>query len=179
MLLLTGGEGRRFGAPKHLQPHPAGGSWAGYLVRVFREVFPGSPIQVLGAPVSEHPELVCFEDPRLGPAVALAAWARGPLPAARRWWIVACDQVRWTPEALRRWHANAEATDSEAQAWVLATREGIPQYLGGFLGAALLPVVATSSANSLKALHAALPCHLSPAEGAEWLDVDRPEDLAT
>lgn len=179
LLLLTGGEGRRFGAPKHAQPHPEGGSWAGHLVRVFEQVFAGGPIQVLGAPVPERPELDTVEDPREGPAIALATWARGEVPRARRWWIVACDQVRWTPQALLAWHAEALEVDPEADAWVLAEREGIPQYLGGFLGAALLGAVAASEARSLKALRSALPCRLRPAAGEEWRDVDRPEDLAT
>ena len=48
LLLLTGGRGRRLGGPKHLRPHPAGGSWGGHLAGVFAAVFPGGPVQVRG-----------------------------------------------------------------------------------------------------------------------------------
>ena len=177
MLLLTGGEGRRFGAPKHLQPHPLGGSWAGHLVKVFEQVFPGGPIQVLGAPIGERPELGSFEDPRQGPARALAHWAAEAQPLASWWWVVACDQIRWTVPGLEAWFALTRAEDPEGRAWALAEHENRIQYLGGFLGAALLPEVAASGAASLRDLAGALPCRIIPSLGPEWFDVDRPEDL--
>lgn len=175
MLLLTGGESRRFGAPKHQQPHATGGSWAGHLVRVFEKVFPGGPVQILGAPVQERPELGSIEDPRQGPARALASWAAGAKPDVQVWWVLACDQVHWTPENLLRWHALAQP---EPSIWVLGNHESRVQYLGGFLGAELLPKVAEPGAKSLRALASRLPCRVLPVSGVEWLDVDHPEDLA-
>ncbi|MBK8791671.1 MAG: NTP transferase domain-containing protein [Holophaga sp.] len=175
MLLLTGGESRRFGAPKHLQPHATGGSWAGHLVRIFEEVFPGAPIRILGTPVQERPELGSLEDSRLGPAHALACWAAEPQPRVLAWWVLACDQVHWTPQSLRQWHAQAQP---ELHSWVLGNHEGRLQYLGGFLGAELLPRVAEPGARSLRALASRLPCRVLPVSGVEWLDVDHPEDLA-
>ena len=146
LLLLTGGEGKRFGAPKHLQPHPLGGTWAGHLVGVFDQVFSGGPIQVLGAPIPERQELENLEDPRLGPAQALAHWAGRKPPATSRWWVVACDQIHWTVPKLGEW-------------------------------VALVPGIAATRATSLRELADSLPCLILPSTGAEWLDVDRLEDL--
>ncbi len=178
LLLLTGGEGRRLGAPKHRQPHPAGGSWAGHLVSVFEEIFPDGPIQALGEPVPERPELGCLSDPRQGPARALAAWAASRPPMVERWWVLACDQVRWTSPSLRAWVSRAEESDPEAEAWVLAEQGERIQFLGGFLGAALVPRVALSAAKSLRALTEELPTRILPDSGPQWLDVDSLEDLA-
>jgi len=58
LLLLSGGAGQRMGARKHALEHPAGGSWGGHLVRVFETVFPEGPIQVLGEPLPDSPELL-------------------------------------------------------------------------------------------------------------------------
>ena len=154
LLLLSGGSGTRMGARKHALPHPGGGSWGGHLVGVFAAVFPDGPVQVLGDPLPDHPDLPRLEDPREGPAVALRTWARLEAPAADRWWVVACDQVRWTPERLAGWARISEATDPEAARWVMALHDGHLQPLGGWL----LP-------------HLALP-----SDGAEWVDVDTPED---
>lgn len=178
LLLLTGGEGRRLGGPKHLQPHPRGGTWGGYLVEVFEAVFPEGRIRVLGAPVPERPELECFADVREGPARALADWAAWEGPGVARWWVVACDQVRWTPARLQAWNHRAEAADPAASAWVLAEHGNRVQYLGGILGGTLLDAVAASSARSLGALFDELPTRLLPESGPEWGDVDTPEDLA-
>ena len=166
------------GAPKHDQPHPHGGSWSGHLVRVFQEVFPEGSIRILGHPVPERPELERFDDPRMGPARALSLWAASALPPVDRWWVVACDQVRWEAQDLGAWHRKALDADPEARAWVLAEHGGRLQYLGGFLGAALLPIVAASGAPSLRELAASLPTQVIPSEGREWLDVDSPEDRA-
>jgi molybdopterin-guanine dinucleotide biosynthesis protein A len=175
LLLLTGGEGRRFGAPKHLQDHPGGGTWAGYLVSTFREVHPTGPIHILGAPVREHPDLPRVDDPRQGPAVALRTWAAGHPSGAMRWWILACDQVHWTPAALRTWDLRAREADPGATQWVLARVEDRVQYFGSILPTALLPTLAVQEARSLRAL--ALPSLVLEAEGSAWRDVDRPEDL--
>jgi hypothetical protein len=165
------------GAPKHSQFHPEGGTWAGYLVRVFEEVFPKGPIRILGKPVSERSELENFEDSRQGPARALAAWAAATPPMVLRWWVLACDQVRWTPLALEAWFAVAVAADPEAQAWVLAQHDTHTQYLGGFLGSTLIPAIAHSSAKSLRGLAEELPTVILPSSGPGWLDIDSPEDL--
>jgi molybdopterin-guanine dinucleotide biosynthesis protein A len=177
MVLLTGGEGRRLGAPKHDRLHPEGGSWAGHLVEVFHRVFPRGPIQAVGNPVPERPELGALEDPRQGPARALAAWAATTPPEASRWWVVACDQVRWIPENLGAWHARAVEADPRGQAWVLANHGGRAQFLGGFLGATLLSSLGASQAGSLWKLVEELPHVYLKAEGSEWLDVDSAEDL--
>jgi len=177
LLLLTGGEGRRFGAPKHVQEHPGGETWAGRLVSTFREVFPGGPIHVLGAPVLEHPNLPRVDDPRRGPAVALRIWAQGAPSGARRWWILACDQVHWTPEALREWDLRAREEDPEAAHWVLARVEDRLQYVGSILPVTLMPTLAVQDVRSLRALAAALPCRVIETSGPEWRDVDTQRDL--
>ncbi|MDP1831018.1 MAG: NTP transferase domain-containing protein [Geothrix sp.] len=176
MLLLSGGAGSRMGAPKHALDHPAGGSWGGHLVRVFGSVFPGAPVLVLGDPLPDHPELPRLDDPREGPAVALRTWAMAAAPPAGRWWVVACDQVRWTPGRLARWAAISEAADPAAARWVMALHGGHLQPLGGWIPEALRPALAASSARSLMALAASLPHLALPREGPEWADVDTPEE---
>lgn len=178
LLLLTGGEGRRLGGPKHDRPHPAGGSWGGRLVALFREVCPEGPVEVLGASLPELPGLPRIEDPREGPAVALRVWARHAAPAARRWWVVPCDQVAWTPEGFRRWLEAAEVADPAGAAWALARADGRPQPLGGLLGAALRPPLAALACTRVHELAAALPQAALPAERYEGMDLDTPEDLA-
>lgn len=174
LVLLTGGRGRRFGAPKHLQPHPAGGSWGGHLVRVFEAVFPGGPVQVLGEALPDRPDLAPRDDPRQGPAEALRRWAAAPGAQPRHWWIVACDQIRWTPEALAAWHARAAAADPGAEHWVLARHQGRLQPLGGFLAGVLAPRLAGAPGAALMALVDALPCRILEAAGEAWLDQDIP-----
>jgi molybdopterin-guanine dinucleotide biosynthesis protein A len=177
LLLLTGGQGRRLGLAKHAQPHPGGGSWGGYLVDVFDQVFPGCPVQVLGAALPDHPELAPMADPGQGPAVAVVHWAgRTGGALARRWWVVACDQVRWTPERLAAWTQACEAADPTAAHWVLALHAGHLQPLGGWLPQALRPVLARSTGASLLRLVQALPHLALPQDGPEWVDVDTPEE---
>jgi molybdopterin-guanine dinucleotide biosynthesis protein A len=174
LVLLTGGRGRRFGAPKHLQPHPAGGTWGGYLAGVFAAVFPGGPIQLLGEALPDRPDLAPLDDPRQGPAEALRRWAGARRAHPDRWWIVACDQIRWTPDALAAWHARAVAADPDADRWVLARHGGRLQPLGGFLADALAPRLAGAAGAALMALVDSLPCRILEAEGDQWLDQDRP-----
>jgi molybdopterin-guanine dinucleotide biosynthesis protein A len=176
LLLLSGGGGRRMGAAKHALDHPWGGSWGGHLVRVFEAVFPGAPRMVLGDPLPDRPDLPRLDDPRAGPAVALRAWAAAEVPEVERWWIVACDQVRWTPQGLADWALTAEREDPAATRWVLALHEGHLQPLGGWLPAGQRPAMAASKAPSLMALVEALPHLALPRDGAEWADVDTPEE---
>lgn len=177
LLLFTGGAGRRLGGAKHDRLHPAGGTWGGHLVRIFEALRPGAPLQVLGAPLPDRPDLPRIDDPREGPAVALRAWAARPAPPARRWLLLPCDQVGWTADALRAWLGRAEAADPAGEAWVLATVEGRDQYLGSLLGSALRPVLAALEARSLAGLADHLPLLRLAAEGPGWRDVDTPEDL--
>ncbi len=176
LLLLTGGSGQRMGSPKHALTHPAGGSWGAYLAQVFRSVFAQGPVMVLGDPLPDQPGWPLAEDPRLGPAVALRTWAALAAPAADRWWITACDQVRWTPERLAAWAEACEAADPLALHWVLALHGGRQQPLGSWLPASLRPALASSSASSLQGLVERLPHLLLPQSGSEWLDVDTPAD---
>ncbi len=178
LLLLSGGSGTRMGAPKHALDHPGGGSWGGHLVRVFTSVFPGGPVQVLGDPLPDHPALPRLEDPREGPAVALRIWARQEAPAVKRWWIVACDQVRWTPQRLRVWAEIGAAADPEAAHWVMALHAGHLQPLGGWLPDGFRPLLAASTERSLYALATRLPHLALPSAGVEWVDVDTPEERA-
>ena len=167
------------GRPKHALPHPAGGSWGGHLVRVFAAVCPGGPIQILGAPLPDRPELPRLEDPRQGPAVALRAWSRAEVPAATRWWVVGCDQVRWDPPRLTAWLERVEAADPGASAWVLARHQGRLQPLGGLLPAGLRPLLDRGPERSLLALVDRLPHVILDVEGKEWLDADTPEARGT
>lgn len=176
LLLLSGGAGTRMGGPKHGLDHPAGGSWGGHLVRVFEGVFPGAPLQVLGEALPDRPDLPRLQDPREGPAVALRVWAAVEVPPVDVWWVVACDQVRWTVARLRDWSAACEAADPAHTRWVLALSEGHLQPLGGWLPQALRPVLAASPARSLMALATALPHLALPCTGGEWVDVDTPEE---
>ncbi|WP_243382535.1 NTP transferase domain-containing protein [Geothrix alkalitolerans] len=176
LLLLSGGQGRRMGEAKHTLAHPAGGSWGARLVQVFEAVFPGAPVQVLGEPLPDRPGLPVIDDPREGPARALQAWAALAAPAARRWWVLACDQVRWTPERLEDWAHRAEAADPQVLHWVMARHRGHLQPLGGWIATALRPAIADATSRSLMALAESLPHLVLPAEGPEWLDVDTPEE---
>lgn len=176
LLLLTGGRGSRLGAPKHGLAHPSGASWGSHLVSVFRSVFPAGPIQVLGEPLRDHPGLEAVEDPRQGPAAALAHWAGRPAPAVDFWWVVACDQVRWRAEDLRAWAEQAFQVDPGHGRWVLGRSEGRLQPLGGFLPHGLRPALAASEARSLWRLAESLP-HLALDSGLRgWRDVDTPEE---
>jgi molybdopterin-guanine dinucleotide biosynthesis protein A len=176
LLLLSGGAGQRMGTRKHALEHPAGGSWGGHLVRVFETVFPGGPLQVLGEPLPDRPDLARLDDPREGPAAALRVWASTAAPEVDRWWVVACDQVRWTPERLRAWADLCAAADPTAAHWVVGLHEGHLQPLGGWLAARLRPLLAASGERSLWRLATALPHLALPQAGAEWVDVDTPED---
>ncbi|BDU76993.1 NTP transferase domain-containing protein [Mesoterricola sediminis] len=176
LVLLTGGRGRRMGAAKHELPHPGGRSWGGHGVAVFRTVFPEGPLRILGEPLPDHPGLPRVADPRQGPAAALRAWAAQEGGTPRRWWVAPCDQVRWTPAALAAWYRAAEAADPDGAAWVVAgPAQGPAQWLGGFLGQALLPALARSTASSLHALAADLACIRLDWPGPWWEDVDTPE----
>ena len=176
LLLLSGGAGTRLGAPKHALDHPAGGSWGGHLARGFESVFPGAPIQVLGDPLPDRPDLPHLDDPREGPAVALRIWAATETATVDVWWVVACDQVRWTPEKLTDWAAVCEAKDPSRTHWVMALHAGCLQPLGGWLPDGLRPALAASPTHSLMALAASLPHLTVPREGSEWDDVDTPEE---
>jgi molybdopterin-guanine dinucleotide biosynthesis protein A len=175
LALLTGGRGERLGGPKHDRSHPLGGSWGGHLVSVFRSVVPDGPVQIIGEPLPDYPDLPRLDDPREGPAVALRTWAASGPPPARRWWVAGCDQVRWTDKAFSSWLAEAEAA---GEAWSVTVRDGHRQPLGGFLASALLPELAGLEAKSLRRLMDGLPLRELP--GAEWAgdDIDTPEDLA-
>lgn len=178
LLLLTGGQGRRLGGPKHDRPHPKGGSWGGHLVRVFRSVCPDGPVVVLGATLPDYPDLTSFDDPRLGPSLALIRWAAQDTWVVRRWWILPCDQVDWDSHSFGTWLESAEWADPEGQAWCYAHQEHQPQPLGGFLGAAIRPWVATLVNTRVRDLAAELPhCEL-PEPRYRGRDVDTPEDLA-
>ena len=176
LLLLSGGAGTRMGTPKHGLDHPAGGSWGGHLARVFESVFPGAPIQVLGDPLPDRPDLPHLDDPREGPAVALRFWAATETPAVDVWWMVACDQVRWTPDKLTDWATVCEAEDPSHRHWIMALHGGRLQPLGGWLPDRLRPALAASPAHSLMALAAELPHLALPRNGEEWADVDTPEE---
>jgi len=176
LLLLSGGAGRRMGSPKHALSHPAGGSWGGHLVRVFESVFPGGPILVLGEPLPDRPDLSGLDDPREGPAVALRYWAGTVGPQADRWWVVACDQVRWTPEALQDWARACDTVDPAGTGWVMALHGGHLQPLGGWLPGVLRPGLARATARTMLALAESLPHLVLPRHGPEWADVDTPRE---
>ena len=172
LLLLTGGQSQRMGAPKFALPHPDGGSWAGHMVQVFEEAFPQSLTRVLGSPVPERPELKTLEDPRQGPAVALRTWARSEKAPIDWWWIAACDQVRWTPESLRQWFQRA----TNERIWTLGLQGGRFQPMGSWLPKHLLPVLALTEVRSMHALLDCLPHRYLEVAGPEWLDLDTPEE---
>lgn len=177
LVLLTGGRGERLGGPKHDRPHPLGGTWGGHLVSVFRAIVPEGPIHLVGAPLSDVPALPRLDDPREGPAVALRMWAASsPLPA-RRWWVLGCDQVGWTPPALEAWLKEAEPSDPAGGVWVMVEREGHRQPLGGFMGASLLPHISKSDSSSLHALMETVPIQMIPGKAWAGRDLDTPEDL--
>lgn len=179
LLLLTGGRSSRFGGPKHAQPHPDGGTWGSHLVDTFLAVFPGGPVQVLGLPLADRPALEVVPDEGLGPARALAHWAaldRGEAPL--RWWMVACDQVRWTAASLAAWHREVLAADPEGKLWVLARVDGHAQYLGSFLADGWLSHLGGLEARSLWTLARDLPCTERAWPGDCWQDVDTPEAFA-
>lgn len=176
LLLLSGGRSRRMGARKHALDHPGGGSWGGHLVGVFEAVFPGGPVLVLGEPLPDRPELTVLSDPREGPAAALRAWALAPPAAPGRWWVAACDQVRWTPARLEAWATRATAADPHLAHWVMALSAGHLQTLGSWLPDGLRPHLAQTSCRSLAGLVQALPHLVLPSEGPEWRDVDTPEE---
>jgi molybdopterin-guanine dinucleotide biosynthesis protein A len=178
LLLLTGGRGLRFGGPKHLQPHPDGGTWGGHLAAVFDSVFPGCPVQVLGEGLPDRPDLAPLADPRQGPAAALGHWAAQTRDHPLRWWIVACDQIGWTGSALDAWHGAVSRADPAAAHWVLARSQGRIQPLGGFLADRLVPALAGARGGPLMALVDAAPCLVLDAQGDPWLDVDTPEAMA-
>jgi molybdopterin-guanine dinucleotide biosynthesis protein A len=178
LLLLTGGQGARMGAPKQDLPHPSGTTWGGHLVTVFHAVFPEGPVQVLGTALADRPDLPVLEDPRLGPAVALEHWARSPAPTVDLWWVVACDQVRWREEDLRSWLALARGADPGHRRWVLGHADGHLQPLGGWLPHGLRPALAKAGASSLVGLVKSMP-HLVLAEDLPgWRDIDTPEERA-
>ena len=176
LLLLTGGQGSRMGAPKHGLAHPAGGTWGGHLVRTFECLWPAGPLLLLGDSLPDRPGLPVFDDPREGPAVALRQWCGAPAPWAQRWWIVACDQVRWTPERLAAWAGRVEAADPAAERWVVAEHGNHLQPLGGFLPGRLRPALAAATERSLLALVQTVPHLVLPAGGSEWLDLDTPAE---
>jgi hypothetical protein len=147
-------------------------------VEVFAAAFPGCPALLLGEPLPDHPGLPVCSDPRQGPAVALAHWAATAAPAVDRWWIVACDQVRWTPQALDAWHRKAVWADPACGHWILARHGGRTQFLGGWLAGSLRPALAALRTPSLWSLHEALPTLLLEETGAHWEDVDTPEALS-
>ena len=182
MLLLTGGQGRRLGGPKHNRPHPSGGTWGGHLVRVFREMFPRGPVQILGEPLPDIEDMMGMEitvvsDPHQGPAVALSTWARSEPPPTIRWWVVPCDQVTWTPEALSAWYSLADDADPKGRGWVMVREDEREQPLGGFMGSLLLPSLASFEESRVRDLVARLPRCIVKSDAYRGLDVDLPADL--
>lgn len=176
LLLLSGGQSRRMGVPKHALPHPEGGTWGGHLVRVFRTVCPEGPVVVLGEPLSDWPLLPRLDDPREGPAVALRTWCATQAPREDRWWVVACDQVRWTPDRLAAWLRRVEAEDPDAAHWVMAEHGGRLQPLGSVLPGGLRSALTASDERSLSRLARSVPHRVIPTEGPEWQDLDTPEE---
>ncbi|BDU73057.1 molybdenum cofactor guanylyltransferase [Mesoterricola silvestris] len=177
LLLLTGGQGRRFGGPKHAQPHPRGGTWGGHLVAVFQAVFPDGPLQILGEPLPDRPDLTPLADPGQGPAAALVRWASQATETPDHWWVVACDQVRWTPEALAAWHARVLEADPGAGHWVMAQVGDYTQYLGSFLPSSRVGDLAAQKPGSLRDLARALPTRRVEWPNPCWEDVDTPGAL--
>jgi molybdopterin-guanine dinucleotide biosynthesis protein A len=174
MVLLTGGASARFGAPKHIQAHPEGGTWSSYLVDLFQGAFDNGPVRILGEAVPGRPDLAPIDDPREGPARALARWAAAEGENSVRWWVVACDQVRWDASTLAGWHGSAQEADPEGRAWVLAQVEGEMQPLGGFLGGRLLHQLGRSTEQRLIALARSLPHRILSRAASPFLDLDDP-----
>lgn len=166
------------GSPKHALAHPSGGSWGGFLAGVFRSLFPEGSIQILGDPLPDHPDWGALVDPREGPAAALRFWAPQAAPDVDRWWVVACDQVRWTPHRLQAWADACVAADPALTHWVMARHGGRLQPLGSWLPARLLPHLAALPHRSLVGLAEALPHLVLDQAGPEWRDVDTPEERA-
>lgn len=179
LLVLTGGQGVRMGSPKHGLRHPAGLTWGHHLVAVFQAVFPEGPMQVLGEALLDRPDLPVLDDPRQGPAVALQHWAAAPAPTVDRWWMVACDQVRWQAHELRAWADLAQASDPDQEHWVIGRFVGHVQPLGGFLPHRLRPGLAQAEARSLLGLVEALPHLILDTDLPGWRDVDTPAERAT
>ncbi len=182
MLLLTGGQGRRLGGPKHNRPHPSGGTWGGFLVRVFRDVFPRGPVQILGEPLPDIEDLVdngitVVSDPHQGPAVAISTWARSEPPPTIRWWVVPCDQVAWTAADLSAWFSLAGDADPKGRGWVMAREGEREQPLGGFIGSMLLPLVASFEETRVRDMVARLPRCIVKSDAYRGIDVDFPADL--
>lgn len=178
LLLLTGGQGRRLGGPKHPRRHPGGSSWGGHLVQVFEAVISKGPVQILGEPLPDRPELYSVPDEGLGGAAALIRWAGRPAARARRWWVVACDQLRWNPGQLQAWLELAERQDPTASSWVVACSEGRLQPLGGLLPEGLRESLAGLRHHRLTDLVQALPHQILDWDSPVWNDVDTPDDLA-
>lgn len=164
------------GAPKHSLAHPQGGTWGGHLVGVFESLWPEGPIVLLGEPLPDRPGLPILGDRREGPAVALRGWCVSPAAEADRWWVVACDQARWTPARLAAWFRRVETADPAGEHWVLAIHGGRLQPLGGFLAAPLRPALAAATERSLTALAQTVPHLVLSVNGPEWLDLDTPEE---
>ena len=182
MLLLTGGQGRRLGGSKHDRPHPAGGTWGSHLVRVFREVFPSGPVQILGEPLPDIQDLMdtgiaVVRDPHQGPAVALSTWAQSEPPLTVRWWVVPCDQVAWTAGDLAAWYSLADDADPSGRGWVMVREGEREQPLGGFIGSTLLPSLASFEETRVRDLVARLPRCIVASDAYRGLDVDVPADL--
>jgi len=182
MLLLTGGQGRRLGGPKHDRPHPSGGTWGGHLVRVFREVFPRGPVQILGEPLPDIEDLMgtgitVVSDPHQGPAVALSTWARSEPPPTVRWWVVPCDQVAWTAADLSIWSSQAGDADPKGRGWVMVREGDREQPLGGFIGSRMIPSLASFEESRVRDLVARLPRCIVKSDAYRGMDVDHPADL--
>ena len=139
---------------------------------MFTRALGDGPVRILGEPLAERPDLPRLDDPRDGPAQALVHWAAREQVEARRWWIVACDQVHWDPPELAAWHAAAAEADPEGRAWVLAALNGESQPLGGFLGGALLGGLAGSPERRLLQLARTVPQRLLPWRTEPFLDLD-------
>jgi molybdopterin-guanine dinucleotide biosynthesis protein A len=176
LLLLTGGLGARMGSPKHRLLHPSGLTWGHHLVTVFQAVFPEGPVQVLGEALVDRPDLPVLDDPRQGPVMALQRWAAAPAPVVDRWWVVACDQVRWEARELRAWADLAQDSDPDQQNWVIGNYAGHLQPLGGFLSHCLRTALAQAKARSLRDLVESMPHFILDSDLPGWKDLDTPSD---
>jgi hypothetical protein len=97
--------------------------------------------------------------------------------AAARWWVVACDQVRWEEASLAAWHGSARTADPEGRAWILAELDGEPHPLGGFLGGRLVNLLGGSKERRLIALARSLPHRTLPWTASPFQDLDDPESV--